>query len=575
MPLFALHSKKSIGVGEIPDLQLMIDWCKQTGLTLLQLLPLNEIGYDFRPYDAQSVIALDPMYLSLEELRGVSLKPFQLKIRELRLNHPCRKSYFDDRIKKAKLFLLGEIYESVHERLPAAFYQFVRKNKFWLEDYVLFKVIQERFAQQSWESWPEVFRKRDAKILSLLAKQHAHDLEFYRWLQWQLFEQLSFVKKYAGKRGVLIVGDMPFLAARNSDYVWAHQDYFKLDLLAGSPPDLDFAKGQRWGMPPYHWEKMADRRYDYLNAKLKYAENFYHLYRVDHLAGVFRVWTIFHKQPSQDEGLFGFFDPEDETKWEAQGRKLLRQMLKSTSMLPCAEDLGSVPDCARRVMEELGIPGMEVQRWARDWETSYEFRSPESYRPLSVSWISTHDTSVLRTWWKDEAGTVNAKTFEHWCRVYGVNLAALRGSLFDLRASAPGRLRWKEALKDRSCFLRMVSKAASKIPKLVLLYESTIHEREQFLRLLGTNKISPKLLEQALLEKSLESNSIFSIQLLQDWLSVDPKFQVVDDPAYRINVPGTLHLKNWHLRISFSLEQMKTLKVNRTIRKLVESTDRI
>ena len=53
-PLFSLYSKKSVGIGEAPDLKLLVDWCKKTGLSIIQLLPLNDVGFDFRPYDAQS-----------------------------------------------------------------------------------------------------------------------------------------------------------------------------------------------------------------------------------------------------------------------------------------------------------------------------------------------------------------------------------------------------------------------------------------------------------------------------------------------------------------------------------------
>ena len=77
VPLFSVYSKKSIGIGELPDLKLLVDWCVETGMSILQLLPMNDVGFDFRPYDAQSSFAIDPMYLSLADLIRVDLKPFQ------------------------------------------------------------------------------------------------------------------------------------------------------------------------------------------------------------------------------------------------------------------------------------------------------------------------------------------------------------------------------------------------------------------------------------------------------------------------------------------------------------------
>ena len=62
-PLFSLHSQESVGIGEIPDLVPFIDWAASTGLSIIQLLPLNDVGFDFAPYSANSSFALDPMYL--------------------------------------------------------------------------------------------------------------------------------------------------------------------------------------------------------------------------------------------------------------------------------------------------------------------------------------------------------------------------------------------------------------------------------------------------------------------------------------------------------------------------------
>ncbi|MBK9229244.1 MAG: 4-alpha-glucanotransferase [Ignavibacteria bacterium] len=58
VPLFSVYSDKSIGTGEIPDIRLLIDWCRLAGLSVLQLLPLNELGYDFSPYNSISTFAL-------------------------------------------------------------------------------------------------------------------------------------------------------------------------------------------------------------------------------------------------------------------------------------------------------------------------------------------------------------------------------------------------------------------------------------------------------------------------------------------------------------------------------------
>ena len=88
VPLFSVWSKKSIGIGEIPDLKLVIRWASETGNTILQLLPLNDTGFDFAPYNSVSSFALDPMYISIQSLKEVNLSPFKKDIRDLRTKFP-------------------------------------------------------------------------------------------------------------------------------------------------------------------------------------------------------------------------------------------------------------------------------------------------------------------------------------------------------------------------------------------------------------------------------------------------------------------------------------------------------
>ncbi|MGE5197924.1 MAG: 4-alpha-glucanotransferase, partial [Deltaproteobacteria bacterium] len=58
LPLFSAYSGESLGIGEIQDLRLIIDLCIRTGNSILQLLPLNNLGSTFCPYDAVSSFAL-------------------------------------------------------------------------------------------------------------------------------------------------------------------------------------------------------------------------------------------------------------------------------------------------------------------------------------------------------------------------------------------------------------------------------------------------------------------------------------------------------------------------------------
>lgn len=575
-PLFSLHSAKSAGIGEFSDLELLAEWCVRTRMSIIQLLPLNDIAFRFAPYDAASTFALDPMYLRPEKIEAVDTAAFKEKIEKLREAFPAGKPRVDYGIKGAKLELFWEMFRSSQNH-SGNFEKFRAENAFWLEDYALFKAIKEAHHEAGWESWDEGLRKKDPAAIAAFKKAHENPLLFHQWLQWQAFLQASEAKRLCTAKGVFLMGDLPFLVSRDSADVWAHQAYFKLDRVSGAPPDAFFANGQRWGMPPYDWPKIAGNQYDYLIQKVRYAQNFYDMFRIDHVVGTFRLWTIHNDEPSENGGLHGVFDPQDENIWEEHGRKILSVMIQSADMLPCAEDLGVVPPCSYKVLEEFNVPGMDVQRWARDWGSTYDFKNPDKYRANSMAIISNHDTTSFPGWWSFEAGTVDEVLFSRRCREAGIDFEKIKPRVFDLEHSKHGRLRWKEEISDTGKLAAQLEKSEREAGGVIALYLESYGEKEKFLRFLElpeAEKNNIPVLIEAALRKANGSVSVFSVQLLQDLLSVDGGIK--EDPwEFRINFPGTTGPQNWSLVLPWSLEKMLEWQGNRKLRQIHDSAGRI
>ena len=82
VPLFSVYSKNSIGIGDFSDLKLLADWCAGTANSILQLLPMNEVGPTSCPYDAVSSFALEPAYISLCGLSLAGHKDVKKSINE-------------------------------------------------------------------------------------------------------------------------------------------------------------------------------------------------------------------------------------------------------------------------------------------------------------------------------------------------------------------------------------------------------------------------------------------------------------------------------------------------------------
>lgn len=407
LPLSALHTAKSGGIGEFLDLIPLMDWCLELKMDLIQLLPLQDTGFETSPYNAVSSCALHPIYLSLYALPHLEDPSLKEKIKELeQLNSSERVDFTTVLSHKMNLFALYFEKYGSHIIECEKFHLFIKENP-WIKPYALFKVFQHQMDGASFFSWPDELKYPSAQKYKELLSTYAKDMSFYLALQYLCYEQLREVKEQADAKKILLKGDIPLLINPNSADVWFHPEFFNLDLSIGAPPDIYCKEGQNWGFPGLHWMAMKKEGFSWWKNRLSYASNFYHLYRIDHAVGIFRLWAI----PQGKNAPEGSFVPADENLWGPHGSEILDTFLQVSSMLPIAEDLGVVPRIVRPILAEFGIPGTKVMRWERNWDGDHTFTSPLKYPKLSLTCISTHDSPTLEQWWRDypEESAVYAK----------------------------------------------------------------------------------------------------------------------------------------------------------------------
>lgn len=413
--LNSLHSSSSGGIGEFLDLLPLIDWCQSIGMDVIQLLPLNDNCLDPSPYNGISACALNPIFLKLAALPHLEEYP-DLKDRLSTLysfNALPRIPYVD--VLKGKMVWLREYFERIFPQMgnePS--FQHYRSAYPWVETYALFKALHLKFDHAPWEKWPAEFQNLTPPRRTELIEEYKKEIAFHTFLQFLCFEQLSNVREYAEQHRVFLKGDLPILISRNSSDVWHTPHFFDLSHTAGAPPDQYSQEGQNWGFPLFNWEAMRQEDYLFWRERLRYATHFYHLYRIDHAVGFFRIWGIPLGRPSKE----GRFIPEESHKYLEQGALLLSMLAASSPMLPIAEDLGSVPPEVRTSLTHMGIPGTRVMRWEVDWHKKtdgHPFLPFNHYPPISMTCVSTHDSETLEGWWKNDPvqATVLAKT-KHW-----------------------------------------------------------------------------------------------------------------------------------------------------------------
>jgi 4-alpha-glucanotransferase len=399
IPLFSIHSNQSNGIGEFPDIHFLVDWCQAIGLTVIQLLPLNDTGSGSSPYSALSAFALNPIYLGLSSLPFLEDYP-QLR-EELnaipKFSGQLRIEY--EHVRNNKDHFLVHYLEKVGIKISKSeAYQSFYQSATWLEGYALFRTLKKRYQWVQWEIWPkEIQNPSLADFKNLLSPEEQVEMQNHCLLQFLCDQQLCAAKNYATERQVLLMGDMPILIDRDSADVWLHRSLFDLTYAAGAPPDMFTDEGQNWGFPIYNWEALAHTNYQWWVDRLQWSCRYFHLYRIDHIVGFFRIWSI----PMGLKGKDGSFIPADQTTWVDHGQRLMLMMLNACDILPIGEDLGVIPTEVRQCMRALGICGTRVMRWERHWLTDQTFIAPDDYLLESMTTVSTHDSETLQQWWQN------------------------------------------------------------------------------------------------------------------------------------------------------------------------------
>lgn len=551
-PLFALRTDTDLGIGDLESLRKFIDWAAGVGFKLVQLLPINEVGGDHSPYNAISAVALEPTTLHLAPGSPADLtqEDFDEVIGAVDLDKLRKGNVKHDRVRALKFGLLEKAYarfsrrSSEDESYAASFDAFCQSEG-WLSDYAFFRALMgENGNRETWDHWCEEHRDgeaaRDWMAAQPSEKQRQFDerTRFYRYVQWIAHGQWSAIKSYAETCGVGLMGDIPFGVNYYSADVYSYRDQFAIDWSGGAPPepyfkDDEFTQkwGQNWGIPLYRWDVMRSRKLDWWRTRVNGVRKFFHVFRIDHVMGFYRIYA-FPWRPGRNEeflplsqeemrertgGLVPQFYPRDDSTWEnceanrREGEDYLRVVLEeSGDTRVVGEDLGTVPDYVRPSLHSLGIAGFKIPQWE---EKHGRVIPGAEYERLSVATYATHDHKPIRALWEE-------------ARV----------------EMGPERDQARDALWK-------IARFAGIEPRDDLDYLRDFYP--------------------AMMRALFESNAWLAIVMITDLLSRSDRF----------NVPGTAAKSNWSRRMQRTVRDLKESpsirKRMRAIRELLERSGRV
>lgn len=367
-----------------------LDFAREMEYTFWQVLPVGPTGYGDSPYQSFSAFAGNPYFIDLETLTEEGLLS----------REDCEKVYWGTdpthvdygALYNGRSEVLHKAYRNSHHKETAEYKAFCEENEYWLEDYAMFRAIKDSRQGQPWQQWDLPLRTREKDALLKVRQELAEEVEYYIFCQFKFDEQWKRVQKYAKEKGILIIGDIPLYMAMDSSDVWAHYEQFELDELrreiniAGVPPDLFSATGQRWGNPLYRWDVMEKQGFDWWRRRMEISAKRYDVIRIDHFIGIVNYYSI----PAESETAMN-------GEWKkGPGEKLTRvinEVVGEGKII--AEDLGVVTEPVVDLMRQNGYPGMKVLEFALDCSLENPYL-PHNFTSInSIAYIGTHDNETL------------------------------------------------------------------------------------------------------------------------------------------------------------------------------------
>ena len=315
IPVFSLKTENSFGVGEFNDIKALVEWSSKVGLKLIQILPINDTTatntwQDSYPYAAISAFALNPIYINLltatDTVNEYLLK--RLDEKQAALNAKDAVDY--EEVLKTKIAFLKKIFPLQSKKTFAGedYKTFFNNNKHWLVSYAVFCYLRDEYKTANYNEWPAYRHYNEKDIAELTNEKSAayHDISFHYFIQYHLHIQLLEATAYAHSRGIVVKGDIAIGIFRYGADAWQHSDLFNMNLQAGAPPD-DFAvKGQNWGFPTYNWQQMQQDDFAWWRQRFEQMSYYFDAFRIDHILGFFRIWSI---PMNAVEGIMGHFVP--------------------------------------------------------------------------------------------------------------------------------------------------------------------------------------------------------------------------------------------------------------------------
>lgn len=371
------------------------------GLGAWQVLPLAPPDPLGSPYNAPSASAISTRFLDGEALHTAGLVPEDI-LHKLPGAHQPAGHQLDGKLADARAAHLGRaLLQRYRQGLIGGshvedFLTWRRDQGAWLEDHCLYLVIKGFQGGRPWWRWSRPLSQRHPDALARIRRTAADAVDQEALLQWQLDRQWGNLLCEAQRKGITVIGDMPFYVAHDSSDVWGHAHLFSvygdgsLREQSGVPPDYFSATGQLWGSPTFAWHRHRQEGFRWWRERIRRQLRLAHVLRIDHFRALESYWAV----PGQDPDARG-------GRWrQSPGAAMLRQWREAFQDLPLvAEDLGVITPAVESLRDDFHLPGMKILQFAFDGYPDNPYLPHTYASDNTVVFTGTHDNATSVGWW--------------------------------------------------------------------------------------------------------------------------------------------------------------------------------
>ena len=400
--LYGLRSDHGWGIGDFTDLKPLCRRSGSIGAATVGLNPLHALfaaePRHYSPYSPSSRDWLNWLYIDVTSVSGFADDPAARALAPEAAIAAARNAELVDyaAVAAVKRPVLEALYRRLRARGDEAeFRSFLFEHGEALAEFCVFEALHEHFLAHggpfSWQEWPAPMRDPHSVEVAEFARAHADRVEFFQFLQWQADRQLGAAAA-AGRAAGMPIGlyrDLAVGVNPAGAEAWANQQIVVPGASIGAPPDPLSRAGQEWGLAPIN--PVALRRHGFapfiaaLRANMRHAG----ILRIDHVMSLQRLYWVPSGMP-----------PTAGAYVDYPLRDLLRLVALESHRQRCAvigEDLGTVPEGFREVMQRANVLSYRVVMFERGWDGG--FIRPGDYPPLAAASAATHDLATLKGFW--------------------------------------------------------------------------------------------------------------------------------------------------------------------------------